>query len=74
MKKIVILLLLLLPVAHLLSIVHGQVRNFDFDMTKPQPNYNEDTGFVTTGILSLYPRNKNSQCFFPSEFPKEIIK
>ena len=74
MKKIVILLLLLLPVAHLLSIVHGQVRNFDFDMTKPQPNYNEDTGFGYDRNTIAISKKQKQPMFFSVRVPEGDYK
>ena len=45
MKKIVILLILLLPVNHLVTAIYGQTLSLDFDMSKPQPCYNDEIGF-----------------------------
>ncbi len=74
MKKIVILLILLLPVAHLVSAIYGQTLSFDFDMSKPQPCYNDDIGFGYDRDTSAVSKKHNLPMFFPSRFPKETIK
>lgn len=74
MKKIVILLILLLPVAHLVTAIYGQTLSFDFDMSKPQPCYNDDIGFGYDRGTSAVSKKHNLPMFFSVKVPEGDYK
>lgn len=74
MKKAIILLILLLPVAHSVSTLCGQNRSFDFDMSKPQPGYNEQAGFGYDRNTSPVSKKQNRPMFFSVRVPEGDYK
>ena len=74
MKKVIILLILLLPVARLVSAMHGQARSFDFDMSKPQPNYDDEVGFGYDRGTSPVSKKQNLPMFFSVKVPEGDYK